>query len=460
MITVNEKVKSSLVEKIETKQAKVGIIGLGYVGLPLAMEFVDSGFDVIGIDIDQDKVSNLNKGISHILDVSDASVSKGVGQRKFRATTDFSVISSLDAVSVCVPTPLNENQEPDTTFLTFTAEKLEMYMENPLLVLLESTTYPGTTRELFAERFDLADKQVDHDYFLCFSPERVDPGNAKFQTKNIPKVIGGLTEESSKLGEALYSSILDEVIVVSSPETAEMSKLLENTFRSVNIAFVNEMALMCERMNLDIWETIDAAATKPFGFMPFYPGPGVGGHCIPLDPMYLHWKGKQNKFFNKFIETSQEINMNMPYRVVEKIRDALNAQGKSLKNSHVLLVGLAYKPDINDVRESPALSVYEILKENQTAITILDPYVQSFRDKNGSEVIVNQNNSCEYERYDCVVILTKHSVVDYEKLLNESHTIVDMCHIYKGSHEKVFKIGGGRIRESQSEEHGGVKEIV
>ncbi|WP_163653212.1 nucleotide sugar dehydrogenase [Listeria sp. PSOL-1] len=443
-VNIQEQPKELLLSKIKAREAKVGVIGLGYVGLPLAMELVFAGYTVVGIDIDLTKVESLNQGKSHILDVPEEHIEKAIQRGQFQATDDFSMIGELDTVSVCVPTPLNENQEPDISFITFTAEKILAHMKNPLLILLESTTYPGTTRELFADKFEYSGKRVDEDYFLCFSPERVDPGNEKFQTKSIPKVIGGLTPGSSELAESLYSKVLDEVVLVSSPETAEMSKLLENTFRSVNIAFVNEMALMCERMGLDIWEAIDAAATKPFGFMPFYPGPGVGGHCIPLDPMYLHWKGKQNKFFNKFIETAQEINMNMPYHVVNKIQDALNTQGKSLKDSQVLLVGAAYKADINDVRESPSLDIYEILKKQEAVVSVLDPFVANFRDQNGKLVHVAKSDMCQFSQYDCVVLLTKHSTINYDELMKESKIIVDMCHVYKEQKiDKVHRIGGG-----------------
>ncbi|MBC1935991.1 nucleotide sugar dehydrogenase [Listeria grandensis] len=439
-----------IMEKIHTKTMTIGVIGLGYVGLPLAMELVDSGYKVVGIDIDEQKIESLHGGKSHILDIADSQVYSAIQSQQFQVTSDFNALCDLDAVSICVPTPLNRNQEPDISYLTYTAEKIKKYLDNPLLIVLESTTYPGSTREIFSGCLESAGKNVDEDYFLCFSPERVDPGNKNFQTKSIPKVIGGLTLSSAQLAEKLYASVFDEVVVVSSLETAEMSKLLENTFRSVNIAFVNEMALMCERMGLDIWETIDAAATKPFGFMPFYPGPGVGGHCIPLDPMYLHWKGKQNKFFNKFIETAQEINMNMPYRVVDKIQDALNAQGKPLNNAKVLLVGVAYKSDINDVRESPALDVYEILKNRGTVMSVLDPFVASFKNQNNQVVPVIQSNSCEFEQYDCVVILTKHTKLDYIGLLENSKAIVDMQHVYKNIQANhIYRIGGGVLDESK-----------
>lgn len=436
--------KDQLLVKIKNKQAKIGIIGLGYVGLPLAMEFVQAGYHVIGIDVNEQTVKALNEGQSHILDVKNETVTAAVESTRFTATTDFAAIQELDALSICVPTPLNKNQEPDISFLEFTAEKIEQHMTNSLLIILESTTYPGSTRELFHHKLEQQHKYINRDYFLCFSPERIDPGNTTFQTKNIPKVIGGITEESSELGQVLYGSILDQVVVVSSPETAEMSKLLENTFRSINIAFINEMAMMCERMDIDIWESVDAAATKPFGYMPFYPGSGVGGHCIPLDPMYLYWKGKQSKFFNKFIELSQEINMNMPFNVVDKIHEALNMQEKSVKSAKILLVGLSYKSDISDIRESPTLDIFERLREKHADVAVLDPYVSSFKDQHGEEIPVIQATTCDFASYDCVVILTKHSSIDYQTLLNESQTIVDMSHTYKKAKEKIFRIGGGK----------------
>lgn len=436
--------KELLEKKIKSKTAVVGVVGLGYVGLPIAMELVDAGYNVVGIDIDKQKVSQLNKGKSHILDVPEAQVRRAVQMKVFKAIDDFEVISNLDAVIICVPTPLNDNQEPDTSDLQTVANNLLAYMEHPIFISLESTSYPGTTRKIFAEFFDNAGKKQNEDYFLCFSPERVDPGNKDFQTKNTPKVIGGLTPESAELGEMLYELVIDKVIKVRSLETAEMSKLLENTFRSVNIAFINEMALMCERMGIDIWETIDAASTKPFGFMPFYPGPGVGGHCIPLDPMYLHWKGKEHKFFNRFIETAQEINMNMPYRVVEKIQQALNDQGKALNGGKILLVGAAYKSNINDVRESPSLDIYEILKQWNTEVDVLDPFVHNFRDKNGKVIDVLTMEECDFSHYDCAVVLVNHLKVDYETLLKKSLAIVDMRNIYKNTlSNKIYKIGGG-----------------
>lgn len=436
--------KELLEKKIKNKTAIVGVVGLGYVGLPIAMELVESGYKVIGIDVDKKKVSQLNEGKSYILDVPEVQVKQAVQSDLFKATDDFEKISRLDAVFICVPTPLNDNQEPDTSDLQAVSNNLLRYMKSPVLISLESTSYPGTTRKIFSELFDDAGKKRNIDYFLCFSPERVDPGNKEFQTKNTPKVIGGLTPESAELADILYQLILDKVIKVNSLETAEMSKLLENTFRSVNIAFVNELALMCERMGIDIWETIDAASTKPFGFMPFYPGPGVGGHCIPLDPMYLHWKGKEHKFFNRFIETAQEINMNMPYRVVEKIQEALNDQRKSLNGGKILLVGAAYKSNINDVRESPSLDIFEILKQRKAVIDVFDPFVNNFRDKNGNIINVLNAEGCDFSNYDCAVVLVNHDKVAYDSLLKRSLAIVDMRNIYKNiSSNKIYRIGGG-----------------
>lgn len=424
------KIGGKMKNKIISRQSKIGVIGLGYVGLPLAMEFANCGFNVIGFDTNSDKIKSLNNGKSHIDDIPDTMLKKNITEKNFFATTNFEEISKIDAVSICVPTPLNVSQEPDISNLLFSAKTVGLFMKKPLLITLESTTYPGCTREIFYDYFESINKRIDKDYFLCFSPERIDPGNSVFKTNNIPKVIGGISAESTKLGKLLYEAIINSIVPVSSLETAEMSKLLENTFRSVNIAFVNEMSLMCDRLGINIWEVIDAASTKPFGFLPFYPGSGVGGHCIPLDPMYLYWKGKQRNFFNKFIELSQSINMNMPYYVVDKIMDKLNTIGKSLKNSRILLVGISYKADIGDIRESPTLNIFEILKEKQADISLIDPHVNHFKDKKGNLVNVISNNKCNFQEYDCVVILTKHSSIEYKELKKDSNLIVDMCNTF------------------------------
>ncbi|WP_081205029.1 nucleotide sugar dehydrogenase [Enterococcus villorum] len=436
-------IKEIFKKKIKERTLKVGVIGLGYVGLPLAVEFGKAGYEVVGIDLDSKKVQSINNGHSHILDVKDEEVSTLVNMGRLRATTEFSEISQLDSLSICVPTPLNKNQEPDTSYITTTVDNILAYLKNPLLMVLESTTYPGTTRELFADRFNQKGYQADKDYFLCFSPERVDPGNKKYKTKQIPKVIGGLTQSSTEVGCLLYEKVIDKVVPVSSTETAEMSKLLENTFRSVNIAFVNEMALMCDRMGIDIWETIEAASTKPFGFMPFYPGAGVGGHCIPLDPMYLYWKGKQDRYFNQFIELSQRINLNMPYEVIEKVRISLDSIGKTLSEANVLIIGLSYKDNIDDVRESPALEIYEQLKKEAGNVAVFDPYVKSFKDVNGErQSVIQEQSNITYSDYDGAVILAKHENIDFDEILDKLPTIVDMKRTWKTKHKKVVTIGG------------------
>ncbi|OTP26390.1 nucleotide sugar dehydrogenase [Enterococcus mundtii] len=437
------KIKDIFEKKINDRTLKIGVIGLGYVGLPLAVEFGKAGYDVVGIDLDIKKVQSINNSHSHIIDITDEEVSVLVKNGKLRATTDFSEISQLDSLSICVPTPLNKNQEPDTSFIVKTVDNILKHLKEPLLMILESTTYPGTTRELLAERFNQNGYKLDKDYFLCFSPERVDPGNKKYKTRQIPKVMGGITQDSTEVGCVLYENIIDKVIPVSSPETAEMSKLLENTFRSINIAFINEMALMCDRMGIDIWETIDAASTKPFGFMPFYPGAGVGGHCIPLDPMYLYWKGKQERYFNQFIELSQRINLNMPYRVIDKVRVALDSTGKTLSDSNILMIGLSYKDNIDDIRESPALDIYEQLQKESKKVDVFDPYVRNFHDMDGNtHLVIQEQSEIKFSEYDGAIILAKHENIDFDEVLEKIPTIVDMKHIWKTKHKKVVTIGG------------------
>lgn len=379
---MNEEYKT-LLNAIESKKAVLGVVGLGYVGLPLAVEMVKQGFTVVGIDLDADKIERIYRGESYITDISSEELAACIDTGRFKPTTDYSMLAVIDAVSICVPTPLSENQDPDTSYITMVVDQLKRFMKRGALITLESTTYPGTTEELIQGEMERLGYKVGQDFFLCFSPERVDPSNSRFNTRNTPKVIGGTTEACLKLGEALYSQYVETVVPVSSPKVAEMSKLLENTFRSVNIAFVNEMAMMCDRMGIDVWEVINAAATKPFGFMPFYPGPGIGGHCIPLDPMYLSWKAKGYRFYSKFIELAQSTNDNMPYYVINKTATILNEYAKSVKRSKILLLGMAYKPDISDLRESPGLEVYELFKENGAAVDYYDPYATSFVNKQG-----------------------------------------------------------------------------
>src|SRR5271168_5345843 len=366
---------TALEEKIKNRTARVGVIGLGYVGLPLAMEFAKAGFSVTGIDIQESKVSGLNRGESYVQDVPSETLKKWVSGGKFRATLDFSTILDLDTINIAVPTPLRKTKDPDMSYIVSACQETAKYLTAGKLVILESTTYPGTTDELVLPMLEASGWKVGADFFLCFSPERVDPGNPHYQTANIPKVVGGITPDCTRLGALFYAQALEKVVPVSSTSVAEMVKLLENTFRMINIGLVNEMALMCDRMGINVWEVIDAAATKPFGFMPFYPGPGLGGHCIPIDPFYLSWKTKQAGIEARFIELAGYINGQMPHFVVDKVQNALNDHTKPLKGSHVHLLGVAYKRDIDDVRESPAVDMMLLLLRRGATISYSDPYV-------------------------------------------------------------------------------------
>lgn len=396
-------------EKINTKNCTVGVIGLGYVGLPLAIEFAEAGYNVIGFDIHTGKVNQLAQG---------------------------------DAVCICVPTPLTKSQEPDMSYIIAAVAKIKRYMKPGMLITLESTTYPGTTEELIQAEIEALGYRVGKDFFLCYSPERVDPGNKTFQTKNTPKVLGGTTPNCCNLGEALYSNVINHVYPVSSTDVAEMSKLLENTFRSINIAFMNEMAMLCEALGMNVWEVVDAAATKPFGFMKFTPGPGIGGHCIPLDPMYLSWKAKGANFFSRFIELAQETNKKMPEQVIHKVSQALNSDYKSIRGSKVLLIGMAYKPDIDDVRESPALEVYELLHKSGADVSYYDPHVEFFYREDGTRLYSEEH--VRYGDYDVVVSLTNHSVFNTAEIVTEANLIVDTRNMFQGENsKKVFRIGSG-----------------
>src|ERR1700693_5374600 len=364
-----------LEDKIKTRAARVGIIGLGYVGLPLAMEFAKAGFSVTGIDIQESKVSQLNRGDSYVQDVPTDTLKKWVSGGKFRATSDFSAVADLDTINIAVPTPLRKTKDPDMSFIVSACQEIAKYFGPGKLVILESTTYPGTTDELVLPMLERPGLKVGEQFFLCFSPERVDPGNPQYQTANIPKVVGGITEACTRLGALFYAQALEKVVPVSSTSVAEMVKLLENTFRMINIGLVNEMALMCDRMGINVWEVIDAAGTKPFGFMPFYPGPGLGGHCIPIDPFYLSWKTKQAGIEARFIELAGYINGQMPHFVVDKVQNALNDASKPVKGSKIHVMGVAYKRDIDDMRESPALDVMMLLQRRGGAVTYSDPHV-------------------------------------------------------------------------------------
>jgi UDP-N-acetyl-D-glucosamine dehydrogenase len=412
-----------LEEKIKNRTARVGIIGLGYVGLPLAMEFAKAGFSVTGIDIQPSKVSQLNRGDSYVQDVPADTLKKWVSEGKFRATSDFSVISDLDTINIAVPTPLRKTKDPDMSYIVSACQATAKYLGPGKLVILESTTYPGTTDELVLPMLEAPGWKVGEDFFLCFSPERVDPGNPHYQTANIPKVVGGITPACTRLGALLYAQALEKVVPVSSTSVAEMVKLLENTFRMINIGLVNEMALMCDRMGINVWEVIDAAATKPFGFMPFYPGPGLGGHCIPIDPFYLSWKTKQAGIEARFIELAGYINGQMPHFVVDKIQNALNDHSKALKGSHVHILGAAYKRNIDDVRESPALDIILLLERRGSRVTYSDPFVPMLQ--LNDHQLTAQDPLAMSDEADCVVVVTDHTGVDYAAIVDRAKLIVD-----------------------------------
>ena len=422
-----------LKKKIESRKAAVGIVGLGYVGLPLAVEFAEVGFSVTGIDIDQSKVDSINRGVSYIQDVPTAVMKPLVEAGKIRATADFGAVSKLDTINICVPTPLRKTKDPDMSYIVRSCEEIAKYFHPGTLMILESTTYPGTTDELMLPMFEKPGMKVGEQFFLCFSPERVDPGNPKFQTKNIPKVVGGITPACTEIGALFYGQALETVVPVGSTRVAEMVKLLENTFRMINIGLVNEIALMCDRMDINVWEVINAAATKPFGFMPFYPGPGLGGHCIPIDPFYLSWKTKQAGIEARFIELAGYINGQMPHFVVDKIQNALNEHRKPLKGSRVHIMGVAYKRDIDDVRESPALDIIHLLGRRGAEVSYSDPFVPKLRADgvlpHNMEAIDPAKGAAEA---DCVAIITDHKTFDYSCLVEQARLIVDTRNALKG----------------------------
>jgi UDP-N-acetyl-D-glucosamine dehydrogenase len=418
-------IKETLLKKLADRSAKIGIIGLGYVGLPLAAAMGEAGFTVLGVDLDQRKIDALNKGISYIQDVPSKQVERLRNTGKLVASTDFATMSEADAVSICVPTPLRKTGDPDLSFILDATNALAKYMHPGMVVVLESTTYPGTTREILLPRLgDDRGLKVGEDFFLAFSPERVDPGRKDWTTLNTPKVIGGITPNCSEVSAAYYGHALKTIVSVSSSEAAEMAKLLENTFRMINIGLVNEMAIMCNRLGIDIWEVIDAASTKPFGFMRFTPGPGLGGHCIPIDPLYLSWKLKALNYTARFIELASEINTNMPRYVIGLTQDALNTQSKSLNGSSVLVLGAAYKPDIDDLRESPALDVIGLLKKKGAVVTYHDPFIPRLR-HDGWEMNSVPDLMAAVRAADCVVIITNHSQYDYTTILDQAQLIVD-----------------------------------
>jgi len=419
--------KETLIKKLKDKKARVGILGLGYVGLPLAVVFAEAGFHVTGIDPDSRKIDSISKGISYIPDVKTSSIEKIVKSGHLTATTDFSVLTEIDAVSICVPTPLRQTGDPDMSFIISAMEELAKYMHKGMVVVLESTTYPGTTRELLLPKLGAENVlTIGDDWFLAFSPERVDPGREDWTTINTPKVMGGITEACGEVATVWYEGAIKTVHHVSTAEAAEMSKLLENTFRMINIGLVNELAIMCERLGVDVWEVIDAAATKPFGFMKFTPGPGLGGHCIPIDPLYLSWKMKSFNYNARFIELASEINTNMPRYVVSRVLDAMNDRGKPLKGSKVFVLGVAYKPDIDDVRESPALDVIGLLKQKGAEVEYHDPYIPHVHhETEGWHMDSVKDLMKAVHAADAVVIITNHKDYDYEAIVKEARFVFD-----------------------------------
>jgi UDP-N-acetyl-D-glucosamine dehydrogenase len=432
---------AQLRQKIENRTAKTGVVGLGYVGLPLAVELAHAGFSVIGIDIDQAKVDSLNRGDSYIQDIPTSVLKPLVEAGLIKATTDFAAVAGLDTINICVPTPLRKTKDPDMSYIVSSCQSIAKYFHAGMLVILESTTYPGTTDELMLPMFERDDLKVGEHFFMCFSPERVDPGNEKYQTKNIPKVVGGITPACTEVGALFYRQSLDTVVPVGSTRVAEMVKLLENTFRMINIGLVNEIALMCDRMNINVWEVIDAAATKPFGYMPFYPGPGLGGHCIPIDPFYLSWKSKQAGIEARFIELAGYINGSMPHFVVDKIQNALNDHSKPLKGSRVHVLGVAYKRDIDDVRESPALDIIHLLGKRGATVSYSDPFVASLRADGVVPAMDSVNAEKAAAEADCVVIVTDHKGFDYTKIVASAKLIVDTRNALKGKvSDKIVRL--------------------
>jgi len=421
----------TLIERLRTRQARVGVIGLGYVGLPLLVEFARAGHEAVGVDVDAAKVEALSRGASYIGDVPSDDVRMHVDAGRLRATTDFAELATVDTIDICVPTPLRKTKDPDLSYIVTAVEEIANHLHRGQLVVLESTTYPGTTEEVVQPILERGGLQAGVDFFLAFSPERVDPGNPNFLTADIPKVVGGVNDVSTAIAAELYKGIVADVVTVSSTKVAEMVKLLENTFRAVNIGLVNELALMSHDFGIDVWEVIEAAKTKPFGFMPFYPGPGLGGHCIPIDPFYLSWKARQNGFESRFIELAGHINSGMPRFVVERVTDALNSVGKAVRGSHVHLYGMAYKPNVGDARESPAIDIARLLIQRGATVTYSDPYVPRVEEGAFRLDAVPEQQAID-EGFDCALITTNHRDFDYDALVARAPLVVDTRNALKG----------------------------
>jgi UDP-N-acetyl-D-glucosamine dehydrogenase len=444
-------IKHEIINLIKDQRARVGVIGLGYVGLPLATEFAGKQFRVTGFEVDSRKAELINAGETYIGDVDVSLIKEAVDADHLRATTDFANLKECDAIIICVPTPLRKTKEPDVSFILAAAEEIKSHLRRGQLVILESTTYPGTTDEVLLPMFQETGLKLDEDFLLAFSPERVDPGNPEFQTHNIPKVVGGVTDDSTEVAAFLYSQIVKDVHPVSSARVAEAAKLLENTFRAVNIGMANEMARLCYALNIDTWEVIRAAATKPFGFMPFYPGPGIGGHCIPLDPHYLSWKARQHGFDSRFIGLAEEVNSRMPEHVIQLVSDGLNDDRKSMNGARILVLGVAYKRDIDDVRESPALSIIDRLRSKGCEVSYHDPFVQrvNFDDahtEGGGEPLSSVELSDEeIQAADCLIIVTDHSQIDYQRVVKLASLVVDTRNalngdVRKGSRARIIRL--------------------
>ncbi len=416
--------------KIEKKTAKIGVIGLGYVGLPLAAAFAEKGFEVVGIDTSQKRVKSIKSGRSHIMDVPTETVTDLVSKKLLRATDDYSVVKGLDAIIICVPTPLGKTKEPDISYIVSAVKNIIKNKRRGQLYILESTTYPGTTEEMLLPHFENGGQKVDRDFFLAFSPERVDPSNKIYTTNNIPKVVGGVRGKSTELARLFYSQIIDRVVPVSSSKVAEMAKLLENTFRSVNIGLVNELALMCEKLDVDVWEVIDAAKTKPFGFMAFYPGPGIGGHCINIDPLYLSWKASLHGFRSRFIEVADNINSSMPQYVVSRVVGALNRRRKPIKGCKVLILGATYKKDVSDTRESPSFEIIKLLRDKEAKVSYHDPYAPVIK-IDGKALKSKALRKDFLREQDCVVLATDHNAFDYEGIARSARLIFDSRNAFR-----------------------------
>jgi UDP-N-acetyl-D-glucosamine dehydrogenase len=440
-----------LLDLIRTRRARAGVVGLGYVGLPLAVELGRAGFTTTGIDLDAMKVDAINEGRSYIDDVPSADVAELRRDGKLRASTSFDVVAELDTINICVPTPLRKTKDPDMSFIVAAAEAIADRLHPGMLIVLESTTYPGTTDELVVPILERGGLKVGQDIFVAFSPERIDPGNQRFHTRNVPKVIGGVTPDCNALAAALYGSAIETIVPVTSPRVAEMVKLLENTFRAVNIGLVNELALMCDRLGIDVWEVVKAAATKPFGFMPFYPGPGLGGHCIPVDPFYLSWKARQSGFEARFIELAGAVNGSMPHYVVTLVSDALNRVRLPLNGSKVLVAGVSYKRDVDDIRESPALDLLSLLKERGAELSYTDPFVPRLSSRlwqGGIDLEHVDLTNVRPGAFDCAVVVTDHSSFDYALMQRVATVVVDTRNAIKEPGPNVVRLGAPRQAES------------